>query len=138
MPTEPNPFVDLISAVAPVAGTILTTIGGIAIAKIGSNSNKELTNINTRLDILQNTAEEIEEVKSELDTLKNSSRASRRYTLFRDLEIAIERGYTTLEERREIAKLFECYQVLGGNGEIQTMYDIFTHLPIKNEGELNE
>ena len=131
MPTEPNPFVDLIRAVAPVAGTFLTTIGGIAIAKIGSNSNKELTNINNRLDTLQNTAEEIKEVRSELDTLKNSSRSSRRYTLFKDLEQAIERGYTTLEERREIAKLFECYQVLGGNGEIQTMYDIFTHLPIK-------
>ncbi len=131
MPAEPNPFVDLIRAVAPVAGTFLTTIGGIAIAKIGSNNNKELTIINNRLDVLQNTAEEIKGVKNELDTLKTSSRASRRYTLFRDLEIAIERGFTTLEERREIAKLFECYQVLGGNGEIQTMYDIFTHLPIK-------
>ena len=131
MPTEPNPFLDLIRVIAPVAGTFLTTIGGIAIAKIGSNNNKELSTINNRLDVLQNTADEIKEVKSELDTLKNSSRASRRYTLFRDLEIAIERGYTTLEERREIAKLFECYKVLGGNGEIQTMYDIFTHLPIK-------
>ena len=131
MPTEPNPFVDLIRAVAPVAGTFLTTIGGIAIAKIGSNNNKELSTINNRLEVLQNTAEEIKEVKNELDTLKNSSRASRRYTLFKDLEQAIERGYTTLEERREIAKLFECYQVLGGNGEIQTMYEIFTHLPIK-------
>lgn len=131
MPTEPNYFVDLIRAVAPVAGTFLTTIGAIAIAKIGSNNNKELSTINNRLDVLQNTAEEIKEVKSELDTLKNSSRASRRYTLFKDLEQAIERGYTTLEERRELSKLFECYQVLGGNGEIQTMYDIFTHLPIK-------
>ncbi|HEM3680525.1 TPA: hypothetical protein U1D15_001852 [Streptococcus suis] len=131
MPTEPNTFVDLIRVVAPVAGTFLTTIGGIAIAKIGSNNNKELTTMNNRLDVLQNTAEEIKEVRSELDTLKNSSRSSRRYTLFRDLEIAIGRGFTTLEERREIAKLFECYQVLGGNGEIQTMYDIFTHLPIK-------
>ena len=131
MPTEPNSFIDLIHEMAPVAGTFLTTIGGIAIAKIGSNSNKELTNINNRLDVLQNTAEEIKEVKNELDTLKTSSRASRRYTLFRDLEHAIERGFTTLEERREIAKLFECYKVLGGNGEIQTMYDIFTQLPIK-------
>lgn len=131
MPTEPSPFVDLIRVVAPVAGTFLTTIGGIVIAKIGSNNNKELTAINNRLDVLQNTAEEIKEVKSELDTLKNSSRASRRYTLFKDLEQAIERGYTTLEERRELSKLFECYQVLGGNGEIQTMYEIFTQLPIK-------
>ena len=29
MPTEPNSFVDLIQAFAPVAGTFLTTIGGI-------------------------------------------------------------------------------------------------------------
>ena len=56
MPTEPNYFVDLISAIAPVAGTFLTTIGGITIAKIGSNNNKELTSINNRLDVLQNTA----------------------------------------------------------------------------------
>ena len=27
MPTEPNSFVDLISAIAPVTGTFLTTIG---------------------------------------------------------------------------------------------------------------
>ena len=131
MPTEPNSFVDLINAVALVAGTFLTTIGGIAIAKIGSNNNKELANMNTRLDVLQNTAEEIKDVRTELDTLKNSSRSSRRYTLFKDLENAIERGYTSLDERREIAKLFECYNVLGGNGEIKTMYEIFTHLPIK-------
>ena len=131
MPTEPNSFVDLIRVVAPVAGTFLTTIGGIAIAKIGSNNNKELSAINNRLDVLQNTAEEIKEVRTELDTLKNSSRSSRRYTLFRDLENAIERGYTSLDERREIAKLFESYKVLGGNGEIKAMYDIFTQLPIK-------
>lgn len=131
MPAEPNHFVDLIQAVAPVAGTFLTTIGGIAIAKIGSNNNKELANINTRLDTLQNTAEEIKEVRSELDILKDSSRSNRRYILYKDLEEAIERGWTTLEERREVAKLFESYKVLGGNGEIQTMYDIFTHLPIK-------
>ena len=79
----------------------------------------------------QFSAEEIKEVRTELDALKNSSRSSRRYTLFKDLETAIERGWTTLEERREIAKLFECYKVLGGNGEIQTLYEIFTHLPIK-------
>lgn len=133
MPTEPNSFVDLIRAAAPVAGTFLTTLGGIAIAKIGSNNKKELSTINNRLNGLQNTAQDIKEVRTELDTLKNSSRSSRRYTLFRDLDVAIERGYTSLEERREIAKLFECYKVLGGNGEIQTMYDIFTHLPIKEK-----
>ncbi|HEM3578348.1 TPA: hypothetical protein U1C15_002045, partial [Streptococcus suis] len=44
-----------------------------------------------------------------------------------------ERGWTTLEERREIAKLFESYKALGGNGEIETMYQIYIQLPMKEE-----
>ncbi|HFI0092613.1 TPA: hypothetical protein ACGO21_001830 [Streptococcus suis] len=84
---------------------------------------------------LQKTADDNQSsvglVKDELDTLKTSSRSSRRYTLYRDLDKAIERGWTTLEERREIAKLFESYQILGGNGEIQTMYEIYITLPLK-------
>ncbi|HFU3947560.1 TPA: hypothetical protein ACGPAJ_002263, partial [Streptococcus suis] len=73
----------------------------------------------------------LNDVKEEVSTLKNSSRSSRRYLLYKDLEMAIERGWTTLEERREIAKLFDSYQILGGNGEIETMYQIYIQLQIK-------
>lgn len=132
---EPNLIIQIINAVTPVAGPFLTTIGGIAIAKIGANAKNELTTINARLTTLQKTADDNQSfvglVKDELDTLKTSSRSSRRYTLYRDLDKAIERGWTTLEERREIAKLFESYQILGGNGEIQTMYEIYITLPLK-------
>lgn len=132
---EPNLIIQIINAVTPIAGPFLTTIGGIAIAKIGANAKNELTTINARLTTLQKTADENQSsvglVKDELDTLKTSSRSSRRYTLYRDLDKAIERGWTTLEERREIAKLFESYKILGGNGEIQTMFEIYVTLPLK-------
>ncbi|HEM4750397.1 TPA: hypothetical protein U1052_002173, partial [Streptococcus suis] len=72
-------------------------------------------------------------VQEEIDTLKNSGRSSRRYTLYKDLDTAIARGWTTLEERREIAKLFDSYKILGGNGEIETMYGIYCELPLKKE-----
>ncbi|HFU4060157.1 TPA: hypothetical protein ACGOZ1_001586 [Streptococcus suis] len=132
---EPNFIIQIINAVTPIAGPFLTTVGGIAIAKIGANAKNELTTINARLTTLQNVADDnqvnLKAVKSDVDNLKTSSRSSRRYTLYKDLDTAIERGWTTLEERREIAKLFESYKVLGGNGEIETMYQIYIQLPIK-------
>ncbi|HFI0143447.1 TPA: hypothetical protein ACGPBJ_000036 [Streptococcus suis] len=132
---EPNLIIQIINAVTPIAGPFLTTVGGIAIAKIGANAKNELTTINARLTTLQNVADDnqvnLKAVKSDVDNLKTSSRSSRRYTLFKDLDTAIERGWTTLEERREIAKLFESYKILGGNGEIETMYQIYIQLPMK-------
>ncbi|HFI2472232.1 TPA: hypothetical protein ACGO11_000563 [Streptococcus suis] len=132
---EPNLIIQIINAVTPIAGPFLTTVGGIAIAKIGANAKNELTTINARLTTLQNVADDnqinLKAVKSDVDNLKTSSRSSRRYTLYKDLDTAIERGWTTLEERREIAKLFESYKALGGNGEIETMYQIYIQLPMK-------
>lgn len=134
---EPNIIIQIITAITPIAGPFLTTVGGIVIAKIGSNAKNELTTINARLTTLQKVADDnqvnLKDVKNEMDSLKSSSRSSRRYTLYKDLDTAIERGWTTLEERREIAKLFESYKVLGGNGEIETMYGIYCELPLEKE-----
>lgn len=134
---EPNIIIQIITAITPIAGPFLTTVGGIVIAKIGSNAKNELTTINARLTTLQKVADDnrtdLKDVKNEMDSLKSSSRSSRRYTLYKDLYTAIERGWTTLEERREIAKLFECYKILGGNGEIEAMYGIYCELPLEKE-----
>ncbi len=43
-------------------------------------------------------------------------------------------GYTTLENKREIAKLFDSYKMLDGNGEIEMMYkEEFIDLPLRKE-----
>ncbi|HEL2457732.1 TPA: hypothetical protein TZY53_000651 [Streptococcus suis] len=137
MVEEPNLFIQILHAATPFAGTLVTAIGGVAIAKIGANNKNELTAINARLTTLQKVADDNkstgEAIKYDVENLKTSSRSSRRYVLYRDLDAAIERGWTTLEERREIAKLFESYKILGGNGEIETMYGIYCELSLKKE-----
>ncbi|MDG4521197.1 hypothetical protein ACJBVY_08765 [Streptococcus suis] len=138
----PDQILNIIGAVAPTIGVIAT--GGFGyLAARSNNLNKAqfgelkqgMEDIDGRLTTLQNVADENkangESIKKEVDTLKNSSRSSRRYTLYKDLDTAIARGWTTLEERREIAKLFESYKILGGNGEIETMYQIYIQLPMK-------
>lgn len=138
----PDNILHIIGAVAPTIGVIAT--GGFGyLAARSNNLNRaqfgelkqgmegikdDVSNLKKVADDNQNN---IKAVKSDVDNLTNSSRSSRRYTLFKDLDTAIERGWTTLEERREIAKLFESYKILGGNGEIETMYQIYIQLPMK-------
>ncbi|HEL2737684.1 TPA: hypothetical protein UDO34_000454 [Streptococcus suis] len=135
-------ILNIIGAVAPTIGVIAT--GGFGyLAARSNNLNKAqfgelkqgMEDIKDDVSNLKKVADDnqsnLKAVKSDVDNLKNSSRSSRRYLLYKDLEIAIERGWTTLEERREIAKLFDSYKILGGNGEIETMYQIYIQLPIK-------
>lgn len=138
----PDNILNIIGAVAPTIGVIAT--GGFGyLAARSNNLNKAqfgelkqgMEGIKDDMSNLKKVADDnqsnIKAVKSDVDNLKISSRSSRRYTLYKDLDTAIERGWTTLEERREIAKLFESYKVLGGNGEIETMYQIYIQLPMK-------
>ncbi|MEG3275849.1 hypothetical protein [Streptococcus suis] len=138
----PDQILHIIGAVAPTIGVIAT--GGFGyLAARSNNLNKAqfgelkqgMEDIKDDVSNLKKIADDnqvsLVAVQEEMDTLKNSGRSSRRYTLYKDLDTAIERGWTTLEERREIAKLFESYKILGGNGEIQTMYEIYITLPLK-------
>ncbi|MGQ7685684.1 hypothetical protein ACTGVB_00715 [Streptococcus suis] len=140
----PDQILNIIGAVAPTIGVIAT--GGFGyLAARSNNLNKAqfgelkqgMEDIDGRLTTLQKVADDNkstgEAIKHDVKNLKTSSRSSRRYVLYRDLDAAIERGWTTLEERREIAKLFESYKILGGNGEIETMYGIYCELPLKKE-----
>ncbi|HFI0326997.1 TPA: hypothetical protein ACGO3U_001873 [Streptococcus suis] len=138
----PDNILSIIGAVAPTIGVIAT--GGFGyLAARSNNLNKaqfgELKqgmedikdDVSNVKKVVGDNRNSLNDVKKEVETLKNSSRSSRRYLLYKDLEMAIERGWTTLEERREIAKLFDSYKILGGNGEIETMYQIYIQLPMK-------
>ncbi|HEM3206243.1 TPA: hypothetical protein U0907_002281, partial [Streptococcus suis] len=115
----------IIGAVAPTIGVIAT--GGFGyLAARSNNLNKAqfgelkqgMEDIKDDVSNLKKVADDnqvsLVAVQEEIDTLKNSGRSSRRYTLYKDLDTAIARGWTTLEERREIAKLFDSYKILGG------------------------
>ena len=135
-------ILNIIGAVAPTFGVIATGGFGYLAARSNNLNKAQFGELKQGMEdikddvanvkkVVSDNRNSLNDVKEEVDTLKNSSRSSRRYLLYKDLEIAIERGWTTLEERREIAKLFDSYKILGGNGEIETMYQIYIQLPIK-------
>ncbi|MGO0107087.1 hypothetical protein ACTJ5T_08395, partial [Streptococcus suis] len=137
----PDNILNIIGAVAPTIGVIATGGFGYLAARSNNLNKAQFGELKQNMEdikddvsnvkkVVDGNRSSLNDVKEEVSTLKNSSCSSRRYLLYKDLEIAIERGWTTLEERREIAKLFESYQILGGNGEIQTMYEIYTTLPL--------
>lgn len=138
----PDQILNIIGAVAPTIGVIATGGFGYLAARSNNLNKAQFGELKQNMEdikddvsnvkkVVNSNRSSLNDVKEEVSTLKNSSRSSRRYLLYKDLEIAIEREWTTLEERREIAKLFDSYKILGGNGEIETMYQIYIQLPIK-------
>ncbi|MCK4024904.1 hypothetical protein [Streptococcus iners] len=132
----------IIGAVAPTIGVIATGGFGYLAARSNNLNKAQFGELKQSMEdikddvsnvkkVVSDNRNSLNDVKEEVETLKNSSRSSRRYLLYKDLEMAIERGWTTLEERREVAKLFDSYKILGGNGEIETMYQIYIQLQIK-------
>ncbi|HFI0600716.1 TPA: hypothetical protein ACGO9Z_002248 [Streptococcus suis] len=135
-------ILNIIGAVAPTIGVIATGGFGYLAARSNNLNKAQFGELKQNMEdikddvsnvkkVVDGNRSSLNDVKEEVSTLKNSSRSSRRYLLYKDLEMAIERGWTTLEERREIAKLFDSYKILGGNGEIETMYQIYIQLQIK-------
>ncbi|MCQ8260938.1 hypothetical protein NF418_05500 [Streptococcus suis] len=140
----PDQILHIIGAVAPTIGVIATGGFGYLAARSNNLNKAQFGELKQSMEdikddvsnvkkVVSDNRNSLSDVKEEVGTLKNSSRSSRRYLLYKDLETAIERGWTTLEERREIAKLFDSYKILGGNGEIETMYQIYIQLPMKEE-----
>ncbi|MFM0876500.1 hypothetical protein [Streptococcus suis] len=138
----PDNILNIIGAVAPTIGVIATGGFGYLAARSNNLNKAQFGELKQSMEdikddvsnvkkVVSDNRNSLNDVKEEVETLKNSSRSSRRYLLYKDLEMAIERGWTTLEERREIAKLFDSYKILGGNGEIETMYQIYIQLQIK-------
>lgn len=138
----PDQILHIIGAVAPTIGVIATGGFGYLAARSNNLNKAQFSELKQNMEdikddvsnvkkVVDGNRSSLNDVKEEVETLKNSSRSSRRYLLYKDLEMAIERGWTTLEERREIAKLFDSYKILGGNGEIETMYQIYIQLPMK-------
>ncbi|HEM3695555.1 TPA: hypothetical protein U1D18_000683 [Streptococcus suis] len=138
----PDQILHIIGAVAPTIGVIATGGFGYLAARSNNLNKAQFGELKQSMEdikddvsnvkkVVSDNRNSLSDVKEEVETLKNSSRSSRRYLLYKDLEMAIERGWTTLEERREIAKLFDSYKILGGNGEIETMYQIYIQLPMK-------
>ncbi|HEL1563468.1 TPA: hypothetical protein TX924_000945 [Streptococcus suis] len=130
--------VALITMGGGVVGTLITTLANYFIGRRDNEVKNGQKEIIQSLDVLKNDNIKIKaDLASnveELDKLKKNSKDITRYRLFHDMTKDIMAGYTTLENKREITKLFDSYKMLDGNGEIEMMYkEEFIDLPLRKE-----
>lgn len=96
-----------------------------------------LENIGSLSERMTTIDETTVSINNQNDVIQDGTKKIIRYRLFHNFNKEIMQGYTTLEHYRELSILFESYQHLGGNGEIEALYQKFKELPIKKEEDSN-
>lgn len=112
----------------------LFTVAIIPLVKIWfDNSNKQMAkqfeNLNKEVKSTQDKVDEVTQIG-----LQNraSNKSIMSYRLHEEFSKAIDRGYTTSEDLSELSGLYKSYAEIGGNGKIETLFNRFKTLPIKN------
>jgi hypothetical protein len=108
-----------------------------------SNKAKEvLEDISSTLSTLKQQVDGIDQttvaINHQNDVIQDGTRKIQRYRLYHDLKREVMRGYTTLDHFRELSILFESYKNLGGNGEVEALFDKYKELPIREDEDINE
>lgn len=123
-----------IAGFTTIVTTAITSYAKIRESVLVKNQNT----IMDALGVLKNNDEKMNErlnsMSSNLEKHADATKHSIRYRLFHDMTRDVKIGHTTLERKREIAKLFDSYKRIGGNGEIEMLYnEEFMHLPLEEK-----
>lgn len=94
-------------------GTIQTSVNDIR--EVGEDNNKKISEVNNKLIVHD---------EAHLVTMY--------LRLERDMTSAIQRGYTTVHESDIIHKMHRNYKKLGGNGYIDSLYNKYILLEVRN------
>nr|DAE98583.1 MAG TPA: hypothetical protein [Caudoviricetes sp.] len=136
-------IVDLIAHLSPTVGVIATGWLGL-IASKSSNLNKQQFNeLKNELGTIQNAVETVQElghsnneiladVNKKLLVHDEAHLVTMYLRLERDMTTAINRGYTTVHESDIIHKMHKSYKNLGGNGYIDSLYQKYNILEVRN------
>lgn len=131
-----NPFFSDAVVIAAIGGVV-----SLITTRISTQSKKQTNEILNRLDgmteQIQDARMDIQKVEKIGNDNREGIRTVARFRLYDTMSRAIDRGWTTVEEAREIGKLYQAYVNLGGNGEIHDLHEIFLRLPIKTKAEIN-
>lgn len=124
---------------------VIAAIGGavsLITTRISTQSKKQTNEILNRLDGVTEQIQDVRMNVQKVESIGNDNREGirtvARFRLYDTMSRAIERGWTTVEEAREIGKLYQAYVNLGGNGEIHDLHEIFLRLPIKTKTEIKQ
>lgn len=132
-----------------VLTTIITACTGLLTVLVNkifewySNKAKSvLEEISSTLGDLKRQVDGIDrrtvEINHQNDAIQDGTKKIQRYRLYHDLKHEVMRGYTTLDHFRELSILFESYKNIGGNGEVEALYDKYRDLPIREDEDINE
>lgn len=132
-----------------VLTTIITACTGLLTVLVNKifewHSNKAksvLEEISSTLGDLKGQVDGIDrrtvEINHQNDVIQDGTRKIQRYRLYHDLRREVMQGYTTLDHFRELSILFESYKNLGGNGEVEALYEKYKDLPIREDEDINE
>lgn len=131
-----NPFFSDAVVIAAIGGVV-----SLITTRISTQSKKQTNEILNRLDGVTEQIQDVRMNVQKVESIGNDNREGirtvARFRLYDTMSKAIERGWTTVEEAREIGKLYQAYVNLGGNGEIHDLHEIFLRLPIKTKTEIN-
>lgn len=94
-------------------GTIQSSVNDIR--EVGEDNNKKISEVNNKLIVHD---------EAHLVTMY--------LRLERDMTSAIQRGYTTVHESDIIHKMHKNYKELGGNGYIDSLYNKYNILEVRN------
>lgn len=99
------------------------------VKSIQDKTEKQLDKVNMEI---KNTQDKVDEVTQIGLQNRDSNKSIMSYRLHNGFSESIERGYTTSEDLSELSGLYKSYKEIGGNGKIETLFNRFAKLPIKN------
>lgn len=92
-------------------------------------TEKQLDRVSMEVKSTQDKVDEVTQIGLQN---RDSNKSIMSYRLHTEFSEAIERGFTTSEDLSELSGLYKSYAEIGGNGKIETLFNRFKTLPIKN------
>jgi hypothetical protein len=134
---------DLIAHLAPTVGVIATGWFGLTASKSANLNKQQFNELKNELGTIQHTVETVQDlghsnnemlldVNKKLLVHDEAHLVTMYLRLERDMTTAINRGYTTVHESDIIHKMHKSYKNLGGNGYIDSLYQKYNNLEVRN------
>lgn len=136
-------MIHAIAQLAPTIGVIATGWFGMRASKSGDLNKKQFNELKDELGSIQQAVEtvqevgkdnnrKISEVNDKLVVHDEAHLVTMYLRLERDMTTAINRGYTTIHESDIVHKMHSSYKKLGGNGYIDSLYNKYVNLEVRN------
>ena len=128
-------LIHAITQLAPTIGVVATGWFGMRASKAGNLNKEQFKELKTELNTIhvigEDNQKKIIEINNKLVVHDEAHLATMYLRLERDIKVALQRGYTTVHESDIIHKMHKSYKNLGGNGYIDSLFNKYILLEVK-------